>query len=121
MSRPTDYLSFGGGQFLLILPDRNLWAPRPQPAQAGGWTHVPFGGNVWETDSSSLQTTWQIEGGIKIRGAADYDTMRALAGRFAPLVTPWGTFNARLQPETFKLSRHDDGSYRGQAVFEWAG
>lgn len=120
MSRWTnaDNLLFAGAQFRLMLPAANQYAPRPRPASTGAWLHIPYGGNKFESDNSSLHTVWQPSGGILIVDQAAYTTFEANYQRFASLKTPWGTFNARL--DQLEVARFTDGSYRGAAAWSWA-
>lgn len=114
------YLTFGGASFRLLIPAVNQLAPRPRPALPGQWLNIPYGGSRFERpEGATLQTVWTPAGGILIPTTDDYTTIEALYGRFASLVTRWGTFNARLaQLDVGYFS--NDGSYRGPASWEWA-
>lgn len=123
---PDTNLSFGAGQFRLLLQSDRLRAPRPRPATGGLWVHVPYGGNKYEWDGTFEHTVWTPSGGILIPTPDDwtggvntnYTAIEALYGRTAALVTPWGTFTARLAQ--LDVARSNDDSYEGAASWEWA-
>ncbi len=120
---PDANLTFGGAQFRLINPDDALYEPEPEAGDGGEWTHIPYGGNVYEEDEAPLFTRWSPAGGILIPAAADgsnphYSTFNALRHKFANLQTPWGTRYARLAQ--LQVAKDTRGRYRGQATWEWA-
>lgn len=110
--------TFNGAAYRLIIPALNQSAPAPEPGDPGAWVHIPYGGNKFETDGTTLQTIWSPEGGIMIMSSADYATFNTLRRRFGTLTTPWGTFRARLA--RLNVVPYDDDTYRGTATWEWA-
>lgn len=113
----SDTFSFGAGKYRLIVPSLNQGSPRPRPATSGQWIHIPYGGNKFETDGSRLHIVWQPTGGIVIPSAADYAIFDGLYDKFALLITPWGTFNARL--DQLDIAPYGDGSFRGACQWSW--
>jgi hypothetical protein len=110
--------SYGGGLYLLVVPDRNRRVPRPRFGTTGRWVHVPYSTrNLWERDDGRLHTVWQPSGGIVIPDAASYSIFEGLYDRFGTLITPWGTVTARL--DTLDVAEYTDNTWRGQVSWSW--
>jgi hypothetical protein len=111
--------SFGGGLYLLVVPERNQRVPRPRPATTGSWLHVPYSSrNIFVTDAGRLHTVWSPAGGIVIPDAGSYSTFEGLYDRFGLLITPWGSVTARL--DTLDVAEYDDGTWRGNCAWSWS-
>jgi len=110
--------SFGGGLYTLVVPAPNQRVPRPRAGTTGQWTHIPYGGNLYVSDDSRLHTVWTPPGGIVIVDAASYAIFEGLYDRFGSLITPWGTFSARL--DQLDVTPYTDGSFMGTVQWSWA-
>lgn len=111
--------TYGSANYRPITQSDGFYTEEPHPEQVGEWLHIPYGDrNLWEEDSGHLHTVWQVA--VELPDAADYTAMRGYyrARSFVPLVTPWGTFSAKLRQ--FKAREHEDRTWEGQVVWEWA-
>ena len=114
----SEYFTFGGAKYILLIPAINQRAPRARARSRRQWTEIPYGGNKNENGIGRGPTIWTPQGGIAIPDSAAYSTFESLDDQFATLTTPWGTFRAVLT-SFVQIVPYDDGSYRGPVTFEW--
>lgn len=118
-------LTYGAVLYLLYTDGPNQRVPVPMPAEQGQWTHIPFGGNVWET-AGTLHTVWSPR--IKIP-AASWSTFRGYyQNGFYALIVPAG-FGSTKYARLAQMDLHNvpgdpqfsGGVYEGSVTWEWAG
>ena len=118
---PNDSFRFGGGRYRPVIDAWQVYTPVPVSGSMGEWTHVPYGGNVFETDGSSLHTTWTVR--VQIMDSEDYRLFRINWHKFADLTAPaeifTGTKRARLSNWSNMQFQPRNGSWIGEVVFEW--
>lgn len=113
-----DPLSFGGGQFYLLRPERNLWAPKPRAMSNVKSKDIPYGGTVFIKPPGHYKTVWVVQGGVQVVDEANYLIIDGLFDQFSTLITPWGTFTAHLL--VFDVALVDsEGVYEGPCTFQW--
>ena len=114
----ADPFTFGCVQYVLVTDGPNQQVPVPMPGDSGQWTHIPHGGNVWES-AGALHMTWAPT--IQVP-ASSWAAFKSLCRQFASLTVPadfGGPYNARLAQMSLRYIPSDD-VYEGQVQWEWA-
>jgi hypothetical protein len=118
-----EFFTFNGGRWRPLLQNSFEKSPIPMAAANGAWLHIPYGGNLYETDGGNLQTTYSLTIWIPavVDGVPsnDYTLIKAKYLRFGSLTTPFGSQNARLATLNVHYVYRDQ-TWVGEATWEWA-